>query len=91
MPVSPIARTEGLFDDPQLNEGNSLLSVTLPDGRQTRVPRLPILIGEHDLGLRLEAAQIGEHSREVLAELGYSDDQIDTLVGEEIVAVPDML
>jgi crotonobetainyl-CoA:carnitine CoA-transferase CaiB-like acyl-CoA transferase len=42
---SPIARPEDLFEDPQLNQGNSLVTVTLPDGRQTKLPRLWALFG----------------------------------------------
>jgi crotonobetainyl-CoA:carnitine CoA-transferase CaiB-like acyl-CoA transferase len=86
IPFSPIARTEDLFDDPQLNEGDSLLDVELPDGRHTKLPRLPIRIDAYDLGLRLEAPQIGEHTYEVLLELGYTEEQIQSLVEAEIIA-----
>lgn len=86
IPFSPIARTEDLFDDPQLNEGGSLLEVTLPDGRATKLPRLPMLIGTHDLGLRNEAPQVGEHTREILQTLvGYNAKQIQKLIDTEIV------
>ena len=89
IPFSPIARTEDLFDDPQLNQGNSLLHVTLPDGRQTKLPRLPIQFEGHDLGLRNEAPAIGEHTADILVELGYSADQIAALAKKEIIAMSD--
>ena len=35
-----------------------------------KIPRLPIEIGDHDLALRRQAPAIGEHTAEILAELG---------------------
>ncbi len=87
IPFSPIARTEDLFEDPQLNEGGSLLDVVLPDGRRAKLPRLPIRLEDLDLGLRMEAPAIGEHTRAILTELGYSIGQIEALIEREIVAV----
>ena len=86
IPFAPIARPEDLFDDPQLNEGKSLVNVMLPDGRTTKLPKLPLYIEGDDLGLRMEAPRIGEHSREVLRELDYSDAEIDQFVRAEIIA-----
>ena len=41
---------EDLFEDPQLNAGDSLVAVHLPDGRQTKLPRLPLAL---DLEIQL--------------------------------------
>lgn len=85
IPFAPIARPEDLFDDPQLNESGSLLDITLEDGRTTKLPRLPMLIEGDDLGLRMEAPYIGEHTRELLTEMRYSDAEIDQMMQSEIV------
>lgn len=42
IPFAPIARPEDLFDDPHLLASGGLEPVTLPDGRQTTLPTLPI-------------------------------------------------
>lgn len=88
IPFSPIARPEDLFDDPQLNEGNSLVNVQLPDGRQAKMPRLPLAIDSHRTDLRMEAPVIGQHSRSLLLELGYRDAQIDQLHADQITVAP---
>ena len=41
MPFAPIGRPEDLFDDPHLNAGG-LETVTLPDGRETKLPATPV-------------------------------------------------
>jgi len=89
IPFSPIARPEDLFEDPQLNAGNSLVMVQLPDGRQAKLPRLPIAIDRQRPDLHSEAPDIGEHTRPLLKELGYSDESINALHEAEIVVVAD--
>lgn len=86
IPFAPIARPEDLFDDPQLNQGGSLLDVTLEDGRKTKLPKLPMMIEGDDLSLRMEAPKIGEHSYELLSELGYDSADIQSLLESEIIA-----
>lgn len=88
IPFSPIAHPEDLFEDPQLNAGDSLVAVHLPDGRQTKLPRLPLALNRTRPGLRMEAPQIGEHTRSLLMELGYSQEKIDDLHQAEVVVAP---
>src|SRR6478736_3297288 len=40
LPFAPITRPQDLFDDPHLNGTGGLAPMTLPDGRETRVPLL---------------------------------------------------
>ena len=42
LPFAPITRPEALFDDPHLNATGGMAPLTLPDGRETRVPLLPL-------------------------------------------------
>ena len=76
IPFAPIAVPEDLFNDPHLAAAGALVDVRLPDGRFTKLPKLPIYDREADYSLRMEAPEIGEHTRELLAELGYSDDEV---------------
>jgi len=85
---APIARPEDLFDDPQLNQGDfGLLETTFPTGEKTKMPRLPIQIGDYDLGKRSDPpATIGAHTREVLESIGYSSEFIRELADKKIIA-----
>lgn len=86
IPFAPIARPEDLFDDPQLNEGGSLLDVALPDDRRTKLPKLPMQIEGNDFDLRMEAPKVGEHTLQLLLELGYNQTEIKRLSLDEIIA-----
>lgn len=85
---APIARPEDLFNDPQLNEGGSpLLPTRFPNGVQTKMPRLPLQIGEYDFNKRSDPpAAIGADSRAILASIGYNQQEIAMLLEKNIVA-----
>lgn len=88
IPFAPVAKTDDLFDDPHLNAaGGGLLPVQLPNGDWTKLPRLPIEMAGHDLGLQRQAPQVGEHTREVLLEAGYSAAEIDALAEQGAVVL----
>jgi crotonobetainyl-CoA:carnitine CoA-transferase CaiB-like acyl-CoA transferase len=87
IPFAPVAKPGDLFEDPQLNAGGRMLDVVFAGGVHAKIPRLPIEIGDHDFKLRRQAPTIGEHTAEVLAELGLAQDEIDALSQRSIVTV----
>jgi crotonobetainyl-CoA:carnitine CoA-transferase CaiB-like acyl-CoA transferase len=85
LPFAPIAKPEDLFDDPHLNASGGLTPVTLPDGTKTKVPNLPIEMDGMRFGTRLDLPRVGEHTRELLAKLGYREDEVQKLIAKGIV------
>lgn len=85
IPFSPIARPEDLFDDPHLKATGGLLDTRLPGGIATRLPQLPIRIGETGFGLTRDPPAAGEDSREVLGQFGFGDDEIAALIADGAV------
>ncbi|MBI5275049.1 MAG: CoA transferase [Burkholderiales bacterium] len=86
LPFAPITRPEDLFEDPHLNATGGLAPLTLPDGRETKVPLLPLMLGNERPGVRLQPPRLGEHTRELLQQVGYSPDDIARLASQGIVA-----
>jgi crotonobetainyl-CoA:carnitine CoA-transferase CaiB-like acyl-CoA transferase len=85
LPFAPITDPQTLFDDPHLNATGGLAPMELPDGRQTRVPLLPLKLGGERLGLRLDPPKLGEHTDVLLESLGYTHQQIATLRADGVV------
>ena len=81
LPFAPIGRPEELFDDPHLAASAGLEPVVLDNGRETMLPALPLTMD----GVRPSAASQlpapGDDSRAVLATLGYSDGEIEAILG----------
>lgn len=84
MPFAPIGKPEELFDDPHLNQGG-LEPVILDDGRETRLPTIPLEMAGGRPGAPQTLAKAGEHSRDVLAALGYDEAQIAALIASGAV------
>jgi crotonobetainyl-CoA:carnitine CoA-transferase CaiB-like acyl-CoA transferase len=57
LPYAPIRRPDELFDDPQLNVPGGMVDVSLPDGRVTRIPALPLQFGAQYRDTRRRSAQ----------------------------------
>ena len=89
LPFAPITDPQHLFDDPHLQATGGLAPMTLPDGRQTATPLLPLMLDGQRLGLRLDPPRLGEHSRALLQSLGYSDAEIAALVDDGVVIAPE--
>lgn len=79
IPFAPVRRPDELFEDVHLLESGGLLQTRLPDGRMTKLPKLPLRIEGYEFGLRLEPPALGEGGVDLLAELGYSQNEVDEL------------
>jgi crotonobetainyl-CoA:carnitine CoA-transferase CaiB-like acyl-CoA transferase len=85
IPVAPVAKPFDLFEDPHLNANGGLLETELTNGIKTKLPALPIRIEGCTLGLRLDPPQCGEHTHEVLSGHGFSSEEVDALIGREVL------
>ncbi|QPF75887.1 CoA transferase [Roseateles sp. DAIF2] len=86
LPFAPITRPEQLLEDPHLLATGGLAPMALPDGREARVPMLPLSLDGERLPLRRPAPALGADGDSLLAELGYDEAAIAALRAEGVLA-----
>ncbi|MGE8382364.1 MAG: CaiB/BaiF CoA transferase family protein [Pseudomonas putida] len=89
IPFAPIRRPEELFNDPHLQQSGGMADLQLEDGSHTPMPLLPLSLDGQRLQPRRAIARIGEHTRQVMRELGYSDAHIAELCAAGVLKTDD--
>ena len=86
---APIRRPEELFDDPHLSRPEARVNITLPDGATGWLPVLPLELDNHRLLGGTDPPRLGEHTREIAQQLGYSPDEITELLDAGVLIAID--
>lgn len=84
VPCGPIYNIKQVFDDPQIKHQEMELEVEQPSGR-VKVLGFPVKMSETPAKIRRSAPQLGEHTEEVLKELGYSAEDIEALRAKKVI------
>jgi len=86
LPFAPINTPEDLFDDPHLNVSGGLLNIDIPEGGSTKLPAMPIEMNDRRFGVHQQVPKVGEHSHEVLKELGFDELEIESFYKKKILS-----
>jgi crotonobetainyl-CoA:carnitine CoA-transferase CaiB-like acyl-CoA transferase len=88
LPLAPVRRPEDLFDDEHLLATGGLADVRLPDGPKAgthvKTTLLPVSMDGKRLGVRLDLPAVGQHTTEILADIGLSPERIELLRAEGV-------
>jgi len=83
LPFAPIRKPEELYQDEHLLATGGLADITLPDGARAgqtaKTTLFPFTMDGQRLGVRLQPPTQGQHTTQVLADLGYSAQAIEAL------------
>ena len=88
IPVAPMHTIESLLRDEHLAENNFFRQVEHPSEGAIRMMAIPSQWSASPPDVRRHAPQLGQHSAEVLGEIGYSGDQVAALVAAGVSAMP---
>lgn len=80
VPCSPVRTTEDLVVDPSLRSAGVLSEHDHPTEGRIRLLGNPVRSTGAPSVISALPPNLGEHSREVLAELGYDDERVDSMI-----------
>ena len=83
VPAGPIQDYQQVFEDPHTHAREMMVELEHPVEGRVRGLGIPVKLSDTPGEVRRPAPLLGEHSAEVLAEIGYSDEQIADL--EEVM------
>jgi len=86
VPCAPVVRREELPQHPQIRASNLIVESVHPHAGPMRETRPPAQFDRTPASIRRPAPALGEHTDEVLAEAGYSPEEIAELRRARVVA-----
>jgi crotonobetainyl-CoA:carnitine CoA-transferase CaiB-like acyl-CoA transferase len=91
VPYAPVNSPLDLVNERQMNEGNRWLHLNVGD-EHFKLPKLPISMGmTADFSVRQGPGGLGEHTDSILAEVGYSPQEIEKLKAARVVLRSDKI
>ncbi|SSW67874.1 Succinyl-CoA:(R)-benzylsuccinate CoA-transferase subunit BbsE [Achromobacter veterisilvae] len=79
IPLAPICDTRDICQSPQREYRGYFVDVTDACGTRLRMPGAPYKLSETPWALRKRAPRLGEHTRDILAWAGFTQDQQQVL------------
>jgi crotonobetainyl-CoA:carnitine CoA-transferase CaiB-like acyl-CoA transferase len=83
----PINNLEQVFADPQVRERELVSTYEIPGVGAVPGLRLPFRYSRSSCAIRRPPPSLGQHTREVMSELGHSDEEIDALAVGGVITV----
>ena len=85
VPCAPVLTRKQMIRHPQIEANNSILNYQHPDAGQLRQARQPAVFSTTQLSDPRPAPHLGEHTREVLLEAGYTDTEIEKMTVDKAI------
>ena len=88
LPFAPVRRPDQLGDEEHLSVSGQLVDTPFPNGNTGHLPKMPFRASGFDMPLRHAAPALGADTADVLAELGYTADQVTGLAARKAIGMP---
>ena len=88
VPAGPIYNLAQVYNDPHVQARNMIVELEDPHLGTIKHIGVPVKLSDTPGTIRHRAPDLGEHSREVLLEAGYTPNEVENFVEHGVVRVP---
>jgi crotonobetainyl-CoA:carnitine CoA-transferase CaiB-like acyl-CoA transferase len=85
VPMGKVQDIDEVFSDPHVRHRQMVIEVDHPQYGKVKQIGFPVKLSDTPWKVRIPVALMGEHTGEVLSELGYSEDEINKLREEGVI------
>lgn len=82
IPLSPVKGIEELIQDPHVTFKNLVQTIQTKDDSLFNYVRTPFYFPDKE---KQSAPQLGEHTREILLQLGYGQNEVERLIEQKVI------
>jgi crotonobetainyl-CoA:carnitine CoA-transferase CaiB-like acyl-CoA transferase len=87
VPCSPVNTIDKVVTQPQVQARDMIQEIELEGLGMMSMAGLPIKMGESPGSIRLPPPRLGQHTAEILAEMGYAQERIKTLAEQGAIGL----
>ncbi|MBI2863683.1 MAG: CoA transferase [Chloroflexi bacterium] len=88
VPVAPVLERDQIFDHQQFRANGLFVDVDDPWAGPTTMMAAPFELGGAEPPVYRPAPQVGQHTREILREAGFPEEEIDDLLRQKVILAP---
>lgn len=85
IPSAPVLTVGEMIEDPHVKARNMIVEVDHPGVGKIKIPNMPFRMSETPGTIRRTMPELGQHTLEILKEIGYTEKQAGKLLEEKVV------
>jgi crotonobetainyl-CoA:carnitine CoA-transferase CaiB-like acyl-CoA transferase len=85
IPSAPVLTVGEMMEDPHVKARNMIVDVDFPGTGKIKIPNIPFRMSETPGAIRRTMPALGEHTLEILREVGYTEEQTKKLIEGKVV------